>query len=61
LKTPDILKILKVACTPLEHPPHPQKVLFGLVEGFESYGLDKIWLKKKKKKKKTDKNNMSPL
>jgi hypothetical protein len=53
-----ILKILKVACTPLEHPPHPQKVLLGLVEGFESYGLDKIWLKKKKK---TDKNNMSPL
>jgi hypothetical protein len=60
LKIAVILKILKVACTPLEHPPYPQKVSFGLVEGFESYGLDKIWLKKNKKKK-TDKNNMSPL
>jgi hypothetical protein len=36
------LKILKGACTPLGHLPHPQKVSFGLVEGFESYGLDKI-------------------
>jgi hypothetical protein len=52
-----ILKILKVASTPLEH---PQKVSFGLVEGFESYGLNKIWLKKNRKKK-TDKNNVSPL
>jgi hypothetical protein len=61
LKMEAILKILKGACTPLGHLPHPQKVSFGLVEGFESYGRDKIWLKKKNKKKKTDKNNMSPL
>jgi hypothetical protein len=47
--TAAILKILKVACTFLGHPLHPQKVLFGLVEGFESYGLDKIWLKKNNK------------
>jgi hypothetical protein len=49
-----IFKFLKIAssppCTPLKHPPHPQKVSFALVEGFESYGLDKIELKKKKKK-----------
>ena len=32
-----ILKILKVDCTPLSHPPHPQKVSFGLVEGFNPW------------------------
>jgi hypothetical protein len=42
LKMAAILKILKGACTPLRHLPHPQKVSFGLVEGFESYSLDKI-------------------
>jgi hypothetical protein len=57
-----ILKILKFVCNCFGHPPHPQEVSLGLVEGFESYGLVKIWLKKNNKnKKKTVKNNMSPL
>jgi hypothetical protein len=32
-----ILKILKVDCTLLSHPPHPQKFSFGLVEGFNPW------------------------
>ena len=32
-----ILKILKWDCTPLSHPPHPHKVSFRLVEGFNPW------------------------
>jgi hypothetical protein len=32
-----ILKIIKVDCTLLSHPPHPQKFSFGLVEGFNPW------------------------
>jgi hypothetical protein len=37
-----ILKILKVDCTPLSHPPHPHKVSCGLVEAFSYNRADKF-------------------